>query len=84
MCIYPEPYRERNREREVVFSPSYTHKDTGGVFPITHTHTHTHTHAHAHAQVVFFPSYRYMEEVVGTWAKGKVLGAHISSTLATH
>jgi len=24
-------------------------------------------------QVVFFPSYRYMEEVVGSWAKGKVL-----------
>lgn len=23
--------------------------------------------------VVFFPSYRYMEEVVGGWAKGKVL-----------
>jgi Rad3-related DNA helicase len=24
-------------------------------------------------KVVFFPSYRYMEEVVGTWAKGKIL-----------
>lgn len=24
-------------------------------------------------QVVFFPSYRYMEEVVSTWANGKVL-----------
>ena len=31
--------------------------------------------------VVFFPSYRYMEEVVGTWAKGKVLEQITSNKL---